>query len=424
MSAVEPTVFKFIGHACVLATYQGKSILFDPWFGGPINFGLFEGYPKFGALTEDEIGSLVGIHISHIHYDHCSKADLEKLPRKIPIYIGRYHDRDLYTFVADMGFKVIEIDAASEGCAIGPFRLSVIRKTPEDRSFDSACVLQAGDERFYLNNDCLLTDFHYNLIHHIYGDFTGAFLGYASANPFTWNSDFSRAEGFSSPLSLDESTKNRQATTWRHVARVADALRLKWAVPYASSYRFTSRDFAQLNRHFGVAEEIYEYDLGRTRPLVLHHGETLRSDLTGTIPNHREKSSPLVPDAALRPPFLQTEFSNSERAEIAKKSQSFFLELFLRQTRHWLEPMSIDIVLVSSGVETTLRYGFDGETVSEAVSSSPPLDEADVQMKLPLAIAQGLCDRKLTLENAYFHFCFEVEWRRVKFGQMYFIGWR
>lgn len=410
---------KFIGHACVLASYQGRSVLFDPWLGSPITDGMFEGYPAFHKLTEEELDSLVGIHISHTHHDHCCVADLATLPKHVPVYIGKYLKSDFESILRNVGFEnVVVVPAELRGTDVGPFRLSIFPKGPEDGSFDSSAVLTAGGKHVYLSNDCIHPDSFYFLLKHIYGVFEGAFLGYASANPFIWNSDFSDCSDIQIGFSREEYIFQRQETAWRHAARIATVLSPRWVVPYASSYRFLTRDASHLNVFFQAPTELLRFELGTAKPVFLNHGELIDTRLSTPDLSGTAQEAISIPEERIAPKRYRRAHDEAILSELASGIAPLFLEVFRRQEKQWKLPMNIHVKIVSDSLVDVVEYKYDGKSVSIDTGI-----EADVEMEFESGLIEDLLKGRLNLYQVYSTFSVRVSWRRVKFGQMLFSQW-
>lgn len=412
-------VFKFVGHACVLATYQGQSILFDPWLGSLISGGAVGGYPAFSKLSQAELDSLVGIHISHIHHDHCCVSDLATLPKNVPVYIGDYLKSDFRSILERVGFeRVVTVPTDVQGVDIGPFRLSIFPKNPEDGSFDSSAVLSAGEKRVYLSNDCIHPDSFYFLLKKVYGDFEGAFVGFASVNPYIWNSDYSHCVDVPRKFSLDEFIDQRQETAWQHSAKIAKLLSARWAVPYASSYKFMTKDLAHLNKGFASPTEIRRFDLGTARAVCLEHGESLDTSLPTEQLEGSAQGPTLVPPELLSPSRFDRPHSQADLNRLARDVEPIFLGVFRRQEKRWKLPMTIRIRIAAESGESFLYYEYDGKRV-EARSSAEP----DVEMSFQSGLIEDLVSGELDMVQVYSTFAVRNTWYRLKIGQMLFTQW-
>lgn len=431
--AEDLVVFKMIGHACVLATYQNQSFLFDPWFGGPTDETAFSGYPDFAKLSPKEVQQLVGIHVSHIHFDHMGREDIRSFRSDLPVFIGKYGRKDFLNVIKSCGRDVVyEIAPAVTHQTAGPFSLTVFPKIPEDGTYDSACVLSAGGMNFYFANDCLHFDTTYSLIRSQFGKIDGAFVGYAVANPSVWSTDLSACESLATKITVDEFARARQEAGWSHVSKVCKLLAPKWAVPYASSYRFLNPDLAPLNRLFGVDEQIYGVELNGTLPVVLKHGDRIEgatgrkeSRETTRYTTGRDLTSPLVPGQFLYPEKYSQNLGEEEWPQLLEMLAALFLQVFTRQSKVWTTSMKIETVFFDENCRHSLYFEFDGNNTRQKSRAELPAPEswADVTMEMPGSIAKLATTGKKSLFDVYYLFSQRVAWRRLKYGQMNFLKW-
>jgi L-ascorbate metabolism protein UlaG (beta-lactamase superfamily) len=91
----------WLGHASVLASLGGASLLIDPVLGRRVARVIRRhGAPPLGA---DRLPRLSCVLISHNHYDHLDLATLRRLPREVPAvlprglgrWLGRRHRRPI-----------------------------------------------------------------------------------------------------------------------------------------------------------------------------------------------------------------------------------------------------------------------------------------------------------------------------------------
>lgn len=418
-----------IGHACVLASHNGQSLLFDPWFGRAVNFGTFSGYPKFVPPTDEEVASIAAIHISHIHYDHFCPKDLESFRKDIPILISKYQNPDFVSSIRRAGFEnIVHVGSGQEKVRMGDFTLSCFPKRPEDGSFDSSCVVEIAEKNYYLNNDCIHGDVFYHVLSNLFGPFQGAFLGYAVANPLPWGTDFSICDEFKVPMDKTALARHAQKSKWTHVAKIANILNPTWAVPYASSYRFLSADLSHLNHRFGFDEEIYDLELKETRPVVLKHGETVlcesgaRLDSKGEILTVRSHpTSPVVPEHSLQSPLFESDISDAEFSNITSEATDFFLKLFSRQGTKWGTPLDLEIQIHCGPKVRSLFYSAGLE---EARLVEPDrLSSVDAVVRLPASALVKVLSQEMSLPSFYYLFCTEVRWKKWKYEASNFLKW-
>ena len=90
---------------------NGYMLLMDPWLTDGEYYGSWSHYPYYDLDNNiNEINSYNAIYISHIHPDHCSDDTLQKISKKIPIYIHSFHTKFLKLKLERIGFKVIELE--------------------------------------------------------------------------------------------------------------------------------------------------------------------------------------------------------------------------------------------------------------------------------------------------------------------------
>ena len=94
--------------AAVVIQDNHTKILVDPWLRNGEYFGSWGIYPPYDFKPE-EFDDIDFIYISHIHPDHCSPKTLEKLNKKIPVFIHEFTEKYLKKTIERLGFDVIEI---------------------------------------------------------------------------------------------------------------------------------------------------------------------------------------------------------------------------------------------------------------------------------------------------------------------------
>ena len=94
--------------AAVVIQDNHTKILVDPWLRNGEYFGSWGIFPPYDFKPE-EFDDVDFIYISHIHPDHCSPKTLEKLNKKIPVFIHEFTEKYLKKTIERLGFDVIEI---------------------------------------------------------------------------------------------------------------------------------------------------------------------------------------------------------------------------------------------------------------------------------------------------------------------------
>lgn len=114
-----PPRLTWIGHASMLATLGGASVLVDPVFSGRIGW-----YPRYGkpGLAAADLPPIAALLVSHNHYDHLDARSIDALPRDlvvgVPLGLGAFFRR--------RGFgRVHELDWG-ERIEAGPLRITAV----------------------------------------------------------------------------------------------------------------------------------------------------------------------------------------------------------------------------------------------------------------------------------------------------------
>ena len=411
--------FKKVGHACLIVSFEGHSILLDPWFGTPVNYGVFHAFPAPSVPTEKEINELSAIHISHIHDDHCDLTTLRALPKHLPVLIGKFKNKEFYHRVVGLGFSnVIEIDPGAR-FQIGSLELSIFPKLPFDGTFDSSVVLTAAGKNYYIANDCLHRESVYWQLAQTYGGFEGAFLGYSVLSSAMWCSDFSLCRDFLERSDSSSLLETRQDTLRYHVQLVCKEL--KWVVLYASEFRFLNSDLQHHNDLFAPYSDILTLNLGDAKPVLLNPGhvfsELSEAEISDFNQNYRE---PVISQKDLLPSWVDENCPSVDVESIKKRAFEYFSAVIHRQTRNWVAPFLIQIRLIDQKSHETIQFYFDGDTL---VASEVADGEPDFLIEYPARAIGALLEGRWTLpafHNLYLHRAFIVN---VKFGQMGLWQW-
>ncbi len=367
--------------------------------------------------TAEEIASLVGVHISHIHDDHFDKTSLRLIPKNVPILIARYTKPVLRDAIKALGFEnIIEMEPWTKDFSIGPFHLTVFPKAPEGFTFDSSIVLRAEGRNFYVANDCIHFDAVYTLISHMFGAIEGAFIGYAAINPRTWCTDYSELETMTNPLSIFETTRGKQDQVWDHLVRCVRFLKPKWVHPYASDYRFLNRDLVHHNDTFYEADEIFGLDLGETKPVILNAGDVLSGLTDKKIGDPGNFRSINISEIDLKPSWLESNCNEPNFAQTYETSRRFFLDMIRKQSSSWKKPMTIEVKLLNKAEEKSLVFHFDGAHLIDQSEMYYGL-KADLTLEYPSAVLAEMFSGRWTLRAVHSLFMFKARWRRLVYGQ-------
>jgi L-ascorbate metabolism protein UlaG (beta-lactamase superfamily) len=190
----EPRVrFRYFGHACVLAEWNGVSILTDPFVGVRPALGGMEQW-SYGDLPESIDYALV----THNHQDHFAVETLLRLRHRlkcvvVPKSSGHlYGDVSLKLMLRKLGFKnVVELDALESITLPGGEIVAVpfLGEHGDLAHSKSAYVVRAGREQmlFAADSDCLDVRMYEHLRRSL-GSIETVFLGMECVGaPLTWS---------------------------------------------------------------------------------------------------------------------------------------------------------------------------------------------------------------------------------------------
>lgn len=150
---------KFVNHASVIISNQSTSILSDPWFFGD---AFHKGWDLLHETSNAEIDSVLEdithIWISHEHPDHFSvpffKTFADKIKRKsIQILFQETKDKRVCNFLRSLSLDVKELKENQKVEISDEFFVTCIK----DGFYDSALLVQSGDESILNLNDCDVT---------------------------------------------------------------------------------------------------------------------------------------------------------------------------------------------------------------------------------------------------------------------------
>lgn len=409
-------IIKKIGHACVQFFCKNKSVIFDPWFGQPVNYGIFYPYPKMVPPTNIEMSSVKAIHISHIHDDHLQKESLEQFPKNIPIYIFKSKRRQFFERIYDFGFKnIIEISPGETVAIDDNFSITLFPKFPENGTFDSSCVLTIAGKHFYLSNDCIHSDLIYKMISRMFLNFDGAFIGYTGITASEACVDYSNCAEFLPSFENKPAPASNIKQVCSHIEQIAENLKPKWISPYASDYRFRNRELIKYNPLFSTAEDILKNVNCESRKIILNSGDYLINDKINVASSKENLNFDLTP----LPSWIESNCPPCDFDLTFEKTKNYFLELFRKKQNVWTTPMSIEIKLLDEQKVKSLYYVFDGNQFY--------LNEknllADLVLEYQARAISDLIAGRWTLNAFHRLFLHKAKWNKLKYGQMSILNW-
>jgi UDP-MurNAc hydroxylase len=225
---------QFLSHASVHIKTLNNSLLIDPWLIGSCYWRSWWNYPPVKKETINNL-KVDAIYITHVHWDHWHGPSLKKLFSKDTLIIT--HDEPNKRSVKDLkdiGFKNIRLLKHGES-----FELGDIKITPYQFGLflnDSALVVETSDMKLLNANDCKIAGAALRSIIKRHGPFDFALRSHSSANDrvcYTLESG---------DYSFDD--KDHYS---RSFALFMDAVKPKYAVPFASNHCHLHKDVYNMN---------------------------------------------------------------------------------------------------------------------------------------------------------------------------------
>lgn len=228
------TNIKFLSHASAIIKSDGFSIVMDPWLIGSCYWRSWWNYPPVDRNSVDNL-NVDAIYITHVHWDHWHGPSLKKLFSKDTLILT--HDEPNKRSVNDLkdiGFKNIKLLKHGE-----TFELGDIKITPYQFGLflnDSALVVETPEMKLLNANDCKIAGAALRSIIKRHGPFDFALRSHSSANDrvcYTLESG---------DYSFDD--KDHYS---RSFALFMDAVKPKYAVPFASNHCHLHKDVYSMN---------------------------------------------------------------------------------------------------------------------------------------------------------------------------------
>ena len=228
------TKLKFLSHASAIVESKESSMIIDPWLIGSCYWRSWWNYPPVDRNTVENL-KVDAIYITHVHWDHWHGPSLKKLFSKDTLIIT--HDEPNKRSVSDLkdiGFKNIKLLKHGE-----TFELGDITITPYQFGLflnDSALVVETPEMKLLNANDCKIAGAALRSIIKRHGPFDFALRSHSSAN------DRVCYKLESGDYSFDD--KNHYS---RSFALFMDAVKPKYAVPFASNHCHLHKDVYGMN---------------------------------------------------------------------------------------------------------------------------------------------------------------------------------
>ena len=240
------TEFKLLSHASATVSCKGKTLLMDPWLLGSCYWRSWWNYPPVKPEIKTNL-NVDAIYITHVHWDHWHGPTLKKLFSKDTLIIT--HEEPNSRSVDDLksiGFKNIKLLKHAESIKIGEIKI-----TPYQFGLflnDSALVIETPDFKLINANDCKIAGASLRHIINKHGRFDFALRSHSSANDrvcYTIKD---------SNFNMDD--KDHYS---RSFAMFMDAVKPKYAIPFASNHCHLHKDVYKFNNIINDPFKLKEY---------------------------------------------------------------------------------------------------------------------------------------------------------------------
>lgn len=224
----------FLSHASALVESSESKLLMDPWLIGSCYWRSWWNYPP---VERDSVNDLQvdAIYITHVHWDHWHGPSLKKLFPKDTLIIT--HDEPNKRSVSDLkdiGFKNIKLLKHGETFILGDIKI-----TPYQFGLflnDSALVIETPEVKLLNANDCKIAGAALRAIINKHGPFDFALRSHSSAN-----------DRVCYTLESGNYTFDDKDHYSRSFALFMDAVKPKYAIPFASNHCHLHKDVYGMN---------------------------------------------------------------------------------------------------------------------------------------------------------------------------------
>ena len=237
--------FKVLSHACLLVKTENSSVIIDPWLLGSCYWRSWWNFPKAKFNTKD-IKEVDAVIISHVHWDHWHGPTLRKYFKDKQIIIpdepGLRSRKDL----AKIGFDT-QLAKHGKPLNLGDFTITLYQFGL--LFTDAAIVIEAGDKVILNANDAKIAGMPLRKILKKHKKIDFAFRSHSSANPrICFELEGGKFAQFDDPVHYFRSFK-----------LFMDAVRPKYAIPFASNHCHLHKDVYKYNSYISDPIELEEY---------------------------------------------------------------------------------------------------------------------------------------------------------------------
>ena len=228
------TNIRFLSHASAIIKSDDFSLLMDPWLIGSCYWRSWWNYPPVDRNSVQNL-KVDAIYITHVHWDHWHGPSLKKLfPKDTLIITHDEPNKRSVNDLKDIGFKNIKLLKHGE-----TFELGDIKITPYQFGLflnDSALVVETPEMKLLNANDCKIAGTALRSIIKRHGPFDFGLRSHSSAN-----------DRVCYTLETGDYTFDDKDHYSRSFALFMDAVKPKYAVPFASNHCHLHKDVYGMN---------------------------------------------------------------------------------------------------------------------------------------------------------------------------------
>jgi hybrid cluster-associated redox disulfide protein len=137
-------------HACLEISYEGFTLLTDPWLDGPAFLGAWAQYPPAAVSGADLRPD--AIVITHEHSDHFHEPTLRMFDRRTPVYVPDFPNQRLPQRLAALGFSNVTPIRFGEPRGVhGGWRITAFE--PQSYWNDAFLLIEVAGLRIFNVND-------------------------------------------------------------------------------------------------------------------------------------------------------------------------------------------------------------------------------------------------------------------------------
>ena len=274
------TNIKFLSHASAVIEVNGVRLIMDPWLIGSCYWRSWWNYPPVEKEVITDI-KVDAIYLTHVHWDHWHGPSLKKIfPKDTLIITHNEPNKRSVQDLKTMGFTNVKVLQHGELFSIGEIKI-----TPYQFGLflnDSVLVVETPETKLLNANDCKIAGLALRSILLKHGPFDFALRSHSSANDrlcYTLESG---------EYQSDDSDHYSTA-----FALFMDAVKPKYAVPFASNHCHLHKDVFSMNSvindPFKLAEFISTNGMMKYSELKIMLSGDLWSSTDGFIIDKKKK---------------------------------------------------------------------------------------------------------------------------------------